>query len=79
MIEQTFGPRRCRDTRKPLAAQCPDTAFYRCPVCGSVFCVTGAAAKDGGPQLPAAADPWSVLSLPLRRRRPYHLPDRRGL
>lgn len=41
MIEQTFGPKRCRDTRKPLANQCPDVAFYRCPVCGTIFTVTG--------------------------------------
>lgn len=31
MIEQKFGPRRCRDTRKPLEKQCPDVVFYRCP------------------------------------------------
>lgn len=37
MIEQTFGPRRCRDTRKPLAGQCPDVVFYRCSQCGGLF------------------------------------------
>ena len=62
MIEQTFGPRRCRDTRKPLAAQCPDTAFYRCPVCGSVFCVTGAEAKSGAEGGPGHADGGPQLS-----------------
>lgn len=41
MIEQTFSARRCRDTRKPLASQCPDVVFYRCAVCGAVFPVTG--------------------------------------
>lgn len=42
MIEQTFGPRRCRDTRKPLADQCPDIVFYRCAECGALFQMTGA-------------------------------------
>ncbi len=41
MIEQKFGPRRCRDTRKPLASQCPEVAFYRCMECGALFPVTG--------------------------------------
>lgn len=41
MIEQTFSARRCRDTRKPLADQCPDVTFYRCPECGALFPVTG--------------------------------------
>lgn len=41
MIEQKFGPRRCRDTRKPLADQCPDVIFYRCSICGALFPVTG--------------------------------------
>lgn len=41
MIEQKYGARRCRDTRKPLASQCPEVAFYRCPECGAVFPVTG--------------------------------------
>ena len=41
MIEQKFGPRRCRDTRKPLACQCPDVVFYRCMECGALFPVTG--------------------------------------
>lgn len=41
MIEQKFGPRRCRDTRKPLAGQCPDVVFYRCAECGALYPVTG--------------------------------------
>lgn len=41
MIEQTFGPRRCRDTRKPLASACPDVVFYRCRECGALYPVTG--------------------------------------
>lgn len=47
MIEQTFSARRCRDTRKPLADQCPDVSFYRCPDCGALFPVTGGRAADG--------------------------------
>lgn len=41
MIEQKFSARRCRDTRKPLAGQCPDVTFYRCPECGALYPVTG--------------------------------------
>ncbi len=41
MTEQKFGPRRCRDTRKPAASQCPDVYFYRCLKCGALFPVTG--------------------------------------
>ena len=41
MSESKFGPRRCRDARKPLASQCPDVVFYRCNECGSLFPVTG--------------------------------------
>lgn len=37
MIEQTFGPRRCRDSRKPSLDQCPEVAFYRCGHCRTVF------------------------------------------
>lgn len=37
MAEQRFGPRRCRDARKPLAGQCPQVWFYRCDVCGTLF------------------------------------------
>lgn len=47
MIEQKFGPRRCRDTRKPLAEQCPDVTFYRCAVCGALFTVTGEKGEAG--------------------------------
>lgn len=43
MIEQKFGPRRCRDTRKPLAGQCPEAAFYRCERCGGLFTVSSPA------------------------------------
>lgn len=32
MIQQEFGPRRCRTTRKP-SVQCPDVVFYRCKSC----------------------------------------------
>lgn len=46
MIEQTFSARRCRDTRKPFAEQCPDVVFYRCPVCGALFPVTGGQALE---------------------------------
>lgn len=45
MAEQKFGPRRCRDTRKPLASQCPDVYFYRCGQCGALFPVTGGKAS----------------------------------
>ena len=41
MIEQKFGPRRCKDTRKPLEKQCPAVIFYRCPECGAHYPVTG--------------------------------------
>lgn len=41
MIEQTFSARRCRDTRKPRAGECPDVVFYRCAVCGALFPATG--------------------------------------
>jgi len=37
MTQQTFGPRRCRDTRKPPANQCPEVSFYRCETCGGLF------------------------------------------
>ncbi len=40
MAEQKFGPRRCRDTRKPPADQCPDVVFYRCGECGALYVVT---------------------------------------
>lgn len=41
MIEQTFGPRRCRDTRKLPLDQCVEVRFYRCKRCGAVFHETG--------------------------------------
>jgi hypothetical protein len=41
MSQSNFGPRRCHDTRKPPASQCPDVVFYRCDQCGSLFPVTG--------------------------------------
>lgn len=40
MAEQRFSARRCRDTRKPMAGQCPDTRFFLCRSCGAVFTVT---------------------------------------
>lgn len=46
MAEQIFSARRCRDTRKPRAEQCPDTAFYRCKDCGSLFTLTGEKALE---------------------------------
>lgn len=46
MIEQKFSPRRCRDTRKPFAGQCPDVVFYRCQACGALFPVTGGRAGE---------------------------------
>lgn len=46
MTEQRFGPRRCRDSRKPLAAQCPDVVFYRCEICGALYPVTGGKALE---------------------------------
>lgn len=46
MIEQKFGSRRCRDTRKPLESQCPEVVFYRCNICGSLFPVTGGQALE---------------------------------
>lgn len=46
MIEQTFSARRCRDTRKPLAEQCPDVVFYRCKACKALFPVTGGQALE---------------------------------
>ena len=46
MIEQKFGPRRCRDTRKPLEKQCPDVVFYRCPECGALYPVTGGTNRE---------------------------------
>lgn len=44
MIEQKFGPRRCRDTRKPLESQCPEIAFYQCETCRTLYQVTGGSA-----------------------------------
>lgn len=41
MSEQIFSARRCRDTRKPRAGECPDVVFYRCSTCGALFPVTG--------------------------------------
>ena len=46
-MEQVFGARRCRDTRKPRAEQCPDVTFYRCSTCGALFPVTGAEKAEG--------------------------------
>lgn len=46
MTEQRFSARRCRDTRKPLANQCPDVTFYRCAKCGALFPVTGGQALE---------------------------------
>lgn len=46
MIEQKFGPRRCRDTRKPLASQCPEAVFYRCKSCKGLFTATGGLAAE---------------------------------
>ena len=46
-MEQVFGARRCRDTRKPRAEQCPDVVFYRCDTCGALFPVTGAEKAEG--------------------------------
>lgn len=40
MIQQTFSARRCRDTRKPRAGECPDVSFYRCSICGALFPAT---------------------------------------
>lgn len=37
MINQTYGPRRCRDTRKPRLSECPDLHFYRCNKCGALY------------------------------------------
>lgn len=47
MIEQTFGPRRCRDTRKPLWTLCPDVTFYQCEHCGALYPVI--TRGEGGP------------------------------
>ncbi|WP_312429510.1 hypothetical protein [Lacrimispora sp.] len=46
MAEQKFGPRRCRDTRKPPAGQCPEVVFYRCAECRTLFPVTGEKALE---------------------------------
>lgn len=46
MSEQVFGPRRCRDSRKPRAGECPEVVFYRCRVCGALFPVTGGRASE---------------------------------
>jgi len=45
MIDQKFGSKRCRDTRKPPANQCPDVTFYQCQECGGLSFITGEAAK----------------------------------
>ncbi|MGN0157640.1 MAG: hypothetical protein ACI39W_00645 [Brotaphodocola sp.] len=67
MIEQKFGPRRCRDTRKPRESECPDVVFYRCEKCGALFPVTGGqdmekieilcCGQKAGRLIPAAAEP----------------------
>lgn len=36
MIQQTYGPRRSRATRKP-SVHCPETTFYRCSGCGRLI------------------------------------------
>lgn len=41
MIEQSFGPRRCRDSRKLPLDQCVEVHFYRCEDCGAIFQYTG--------------------------------------
>lgn len=46
MIEQTFGPRRCRDARKLPLDQCVEVRFYRCSSCGSIFHENGLHLKD---------------------------------
>lgn len=46
MGEQVFSARRCRDTRKPRAGECPDVVFYRCRSCGALFPVTGGQKLD---------------------------------
>lgn len=46
MSDQKFGPRRCRDTRKPPAGQCPEVSFYRCSLCGCLFPVTGGTCQE---------------------------------
>lgn len=46
MSEQIFSARRCRGTRKPLASQCPEIQFYRCPECKTLFQITGSRAME---------------------------------
>lgn len=46
MSEQVFSARRCRDTRKPRAGECPDVVFYRCGCCGALFALTGGRASE---------------------------------
>lgn len=46
MIKQTFGPRRCRDTRKPSLEECTQVVFYRCNQCGTVYFDVGFALTE---------------------------------
>lgn len=50
MAEQRFSARRCRDTRKPMAGQCPDTRFFLCRCCGAVFTVMEEKRTEGDPR-----------------------------
>ena len=36
-MEKIFGPRRCRDSRKPQLIECPDVHFYRSPLSQEIF------------------------------------------
>lgn len=47
MAEQRFSARRCRDTRKPAAGQCPETHFFLCRCCGAVFTATEEKKTEG--------------------------------
>ena len=65
MTEQKFGPRRCRDTRKPPAGQCPEVVFYRCGECGALFPVTGGKVSEEKEILCCNANAKRLTPLPL--------------
>lgn len=46
MSEQTYGPRRCRDSRKLPLDQCAEVKFYHCRQCKSILHETGLELKE---------------------------------
>lgn len=65
MIEQTYGPRRSRATRKP-SVHCPETIFFRCPRCDRLVQRLDWGEDDGG-GLSCCGEPMERLTpLPVQ-------------